>query len=96
MAVSGRRGSSPSIMVAAFELFHHQCCHQVGRKPWICVLSGTPLRGDMHGKEDRGKEREGENTRSPSFLSELSEALRLGVTSGPLKLQKSFASEHLE
>lgn len=72
MAVSGRRGNSwPSVMAVASELFHHQCCHQVGGKPWICVLSGTQLTGDMHWKDYRRKERGGENTGSSSFLSEL-------------------------
>lgn len=69
-SVSQEGNLRPSMMVSAFQLFHHQCCHQVGRKPWICILSRTQSMGDMQDNDYRGKRKEEKTLGSFSFLSE--------------------------
>ena len=95
-ATSGRRGDLlPSTMASAVQLSHHQCCHQVGRKPWKSwsFLGLAQLMEDMHGSDYRGKER-GE-TLGKLFFSFWSVRGGLSEPSSPPKLQKSFGSEHV-
>lgn len=85
VGVSGRRGHSrPSMMASASKLFHHQCCHPVGRKPWLFILSGTQFL-DMHGNDYRAKEKR-EKTLGKLFFPFLS--LR-----GPFLSESPYASK---